>query len=118
MFHQRVAEVVVEVAVDAVDVIGPVLRVVVLNQERRALNEIMVRLAGFATASPLKTDLLRAGASDARQVLIREFLADALDVRAHELHEKLPLPDRHAGRSQAARLTALEFALVPGNKPA
>ena len=52
MLQHRVAEVVVEVAVDAMDVIGAILRVVVLNQERRALNEIMVRLAGLETAGP------------------------------------------------------------------
>src|SRR5262249_29129426 len=75
VFYQRVAKVIVEVAVDAVDVIGLVLRIVVLNQECRALNEIMVRLAGLEAASPLKMDLLRASAIDACQVLIREFLS-------------------------------------------
>jgi hypothetical protein len=80
MVHQRVAEVVVEVAVDAVHVIGPVLRIVVLNQERRTLNKIMVRLSGLQTAGPLKMDRLRAGTRDAGQVLIGEFLADAPDL--------------------------------------
>ena len=36
---------------------------------------------------------------------------------AHELHEDLSLLDRHFRSSQAARLTALELALVSGNEP-
>src|SRR5438105_788353 len=52
MLHERVAEVVVEIAVDAVNVVRLILGVVVLDQERRALNEIVVWLAGFEAAGP------------------------------------------------------------------
>ncbi len=95
MLQHRVAEVVVEVAVNTVNVIGFILSIVVLNQKRRALNEIVVRFAGLETAGPNEMDLLRARTIDASQILIREFLADATDVRAYELHKKLALLYRH-----------------------
>mgnify|MGYP007064222608 CR=1 FL=1 len=49
MFKHGVAEVIGEVAVHAVNVIGVILSVVVLDEERRALNEVVVRLAGIVT---------------------------------------------------------------------
>ena len=70
VLDESVTEVVVEVAVDAVNVIGSVLRVIVLNQERRALYEIVVRLAGLQTARPFEMNLLRTRPSDACQILI------------------------------------------------
>src|SRR5205085_2380675 len=101
MFHQRVAEVVVEVAVNAVNVIGPVLRIVVLDQEGWGLDEIMVRLTGREAAGPLKMDLLLARPIDARQILIRKLLANASDMGAYELHKNLALLGGHCGCSQA-----------------
>src|SRR5262245_3352860 len=69
MFHQRVAEVVGEVTVDAVNVIGAVLRIVVLDQERRALDEVMMRLTGLEAAGPLEMDLLHTRPLDAHPIL-------------------------------------------------
>ena len=54
MFQHRVAEVVIEIAVDTMNVIGPVLSVVVLNHERRALNQVVVWLTGLKTAGQRK----------------------------------------------------------------
>src|SRR6185436_15922289 len=116
MLQQRVAEVVVEIAVDTMHVIGPVLRVVVLNHERRALNQVVMRLTRLETAGPEEMDLLRAGPIDPSQVLIRELLANASDVYAHELHQDLTLLDRQVRHGHAARLAALDPALVAGNE--
>jgi hypothetical protein len=95
MLQQAVAEVIVEVAIDTVNVIGIILSVVVFNQERRALDEIVVWLTGFQTAGPDKMDLLHAGSVDAGKVLIRKFLANASDMLTHEFHENLTLIERH-----------------------
>src|SRR5688572_29177867 len=69
MLQQAVAEVVVEVAINAVNVIGVILSVVVFDQERRALNEIVVRLAGLEAAGPNEMDVVDPGTVDSGKVL-------------------------------------------------
>src|SRR5438552_9551915 len=55
-------EVTVEVAPDGVDVVGIVLRVVVLDQERRPLDTVVVRLPACDPARPREMHLLVPGA--------------------------------------------------------
>src|SRR5262245_22716089 len=63
-------------------------------------------------------DLLRAGPIDPSQILIREFFANASDVYAHELHQKLALLDRQLCHGRAARLATVDPALVVRNESA
>ena len=65
---QQVApEVAVEVAPHRVDVVAVVLGVVVLDQERRALDPVVVLLAALGLAGPREADLLDAGLLQPRQ---------------------------------------------------
>ena len=58
--QQVFAEVAVEVAPDAMDVIGAVLRVVVFDEERAALHAVVVAFAFVQAAHPGKFNLVEA----------------------------------------------------------
>jgi hypothetical protein len=66
---QVLTEVSVEIPPDGVDVIGVVLRVVVLDQEGRPLDPVIVPLAGGLTASPRETNLVKSRLLDSCEVL-------------------------------------------------
>src|SRR5262245_56696950 len=59
--QQILAEIAIEIAPDRVNVIGVVLRVVVLNQKRRALDAVVMRIAFVDSARPGKMNLVDAG---------------------------------------------------------
>ena len=65
MLQHGVAEVIVEVTIHTMDVIGIILSVVILNQKRRALNEIVVWFTRLQTAGPDEMDLLHTGTINA-----------------------------------------------------
>src|SRR5262249_38459148 len=58
LLQQVLAPIARELTPDAMDVVGLVLRVVVLNQERRRLNTIVVRIALLDAARPCEPDVL------------------------------------------------------------
>ena len=70
--QQVAAEVAGEVAPYRVDVVAVVLRVVVLDEERRALDPIVVLLAALDRARPGEGDLL-----DARLAQLRDPIVEA-----------------------------------------
>src|SRR5213075_2112744 len=66
---QHVAtEIVFKVAIDGVDVVGVVLRVIVLDDEVRTLHAVIVRLAAFEAAGPGEENLIGLGGVDFLQV--------------------------------------------------
>lgn len=52
------AEVILEIAVDRMDMINIVLGIVILNQDLRTVNPVVMRFALFDTASPCEVNLL------------------------------------------------------------
>ena len=81
------AEVVVEIAPDGVDVVGVVLRVVVLEDEAWSLDAVVVRLAGFDPARPGEVDLAEARFFDLRPVFLGEVEAMPAEIEVDELDE-------------------------------
>jgi hypothetical protein len=65
------APVTVEITPHAVNVIGVVLRVVVLDQKRGALHTVIVAFAFLQAAHPSEFDLIEAGMADFVQPLAR-----------------------------------------------
>src|SRR5262245_50278466 len=74
------APVVGEIAPDAVDMIGAVLRVVVLDQKRRPFDGIVVPLAALLRAGPGKRQRVQAGPLDLRPDLRADLVRRPLDV--------------------------------------
>src|SRR5678815_5191676 len=69
---QRIAaKVTVEIAIDSVDMVCFVLRIVIFDEQRRPVNAVVVRLTGFDAACPAKAHLLEACTIEARQCLLR-----------------------------------------------
>src|SRR5262245_15591854 len=75
--QQVAAEVAVEVAPHRVDVVAVVLRVVVLDEERRSLDAVVVLLSALGLTGPREPDLL-----EARFLQLRRAVRG--DVRSHE----------------------------------
>src|SRR5215510_14361497 len=91
MFAQQIlAEIAVEIAADRVDVIGVVLRVVVFDQESRALAAVIMLIAFVLAARPREIYLVEAGVAKLlrplvgyvlrhpRQIFIEQFLEQRL----------------------------------------
>src|SRR6266496_3371311 len=73
--EQVVAKIVFQIAPDGVDVVRVVLRVVVFEEERRALHAVVVALTPFFTARPSERDFFPASLFDLRPLGIRELSA-------------------------------------------
>src|SRR4029077_1493037 len=83
--QQIAAEVAVEVAPHGVDVVPVVLRVVVLDEERRALDPVVVLLSALGLTRPGKRDLLDAGLAQARRSIGGDFRCHVAGVDVDEL---------------------------------
>src|SRR6266571_7332118 len=109
------AKVVLEIAPDGVDVIGVVLGIVVLHQKSRALNAIIMALAGFQSARPGEMKVIVAGLADFAEIRFGDFVA----VAEHEFFEQrreqflLRLSQRGGGDTQ--RFQRPGFAGVAGD---
>ena len=114
VIQHGIAEVVVEVTINTVNVIGIILCVVVLNQERWALNEIVMRFPGLQTAGPDEVDVFPSGTVDAVQILICEASADTTNVFAHESHECVTLRLCHCRCRNTSRMSTANFAQIAG----
>ena len=89
---QRIyAKVVIEVAPHSMNVIGMILRVVVLDYKRRTLDAIVVRLAAFTAASPGEEDFLHSRRSEFRQFLVGQLLSQTASVELDEIGQHFPL---------------------------
>src|ERR1700704_3739806 len=80
-----------EVAPDAVDVIGVVLRIVKLDEERRALDAIAMALAVFEPAGPRELDVVPPRGGDAAEIIGGDVASHPVGVIAHERHYLLSL---------------------------
>src|SRR6266508_4568894 len=88
--HVRIP-VVGEITPDTVDMIGTVLRVVILNQKRRPFDGIVVRLAAFLGAGPGKGQRVQAGPLDPRPGLRAHRIRRSLDIVADQVDQMAAL---------------------------
>src|SRR5688572_26537737 len=72
--EQVVAEVALPVAPHRVHVVGPVLRVVVLDDERRAGQAVIVAFVALIASDPCEADVLDAGGVDALEFSLGKFM--------------------------------------------
>lgn len=116
---QVAAEVPVEVPPHRMDVVRVVLRVVVLDEESRALHPVVVGCAASQVAGPRKGDRVRAGSLEPRHPLSRDLVGHVGRVGSDELHEhralwlREPL-GRDPGRRQGGDVELRSGHDVPG----
>jgi hypothetical protein len=82
------------------NVVGPVLRVVVFDQEAGTLQPVVVRLTALESACPGEVDLLQRRPRDPLGLDCGDLAGQAIEVLVDEGQEQLPLLRRHVGRSQ------------------
>src|SRR5687767_6353601 len=75
-----IAEIIFKAAINRVDVIGVVLRVVVFNQERRPLHAIIVRLTTFRSAAPCEEKFAWADGANFFQIGARSVFTVTIGV--------------------------------------
>src|SRR5688572_27790382 len=85
---QVTPEITVEVAPDRMNMIGLVLGVVVLDQERGALYPIVVRLADLELAGPGEGDLPKVRTLETASALRGDVRRHAAEVFIDQLHEE------------------------------
>ena len=114
-------EVILDIAPHAVDVVGVVLRVVVLDDERRSLDHIVVRFSWLQAAAPREVDVLDSRPSDLLKVTLGEFPAMAMGVFPDEIHQQAklfhPRPMGHPRHGKSVRSARFEPGPVGGDEP-
>src|SRR2546422_11301597 len=85
------AEVAVRIAPDGVDVVDGVLSVVVLDEERSALEPVVMRTPRPVFSRPCEVDVVDPRPLDPIPFDGRERFGQPLDIDAKELGEQLPL---------------------------
>ena len=91
LLEQAVAQVVAVVAPHGVDVVAVVDRVVELDEELRALDPVVVRLAALGSAGPAEVEVRQAVAFDPVALPGREFLRHPVQVAGDELQQRVAL---------------------------
>ena len=88
--HVR-AEVAVGVPPHRVDVVGPALGVVVLSQQPRSLDAVVVRRTGLGVAGPGERQSFDQGARVLRRFGVGQRVGDPADVRVEQRPQHLDL---------------------------
>src|SRR3954447_2717778 len=89
MFAKQVfTEITLEVTPDSMDVIGVVLGVVVLEQESRTLDTIIVRIPLFGSARPTEIDFIESCFLDAGEIFTGEVGTQSLDVSFDKMEQQ------------------------------
>ena len=107
------AEVVCLVAPGGVDVVSVVLDVGYLDQERGALDAVVIRLATLEAAGPAETEVPEVGLNF-REVTVGELLAVAVGELGDEFHERSLLGYGHVGCRDANGIELLRLAVRSG----
>ena len=100
--EEVLAPVVLQVAPDRVDVVGAVLGVVVLDDEARPADRVVVAAAGRLRARPGERDLGQAGIGDLGPGRVGDLRSDAIDVVPDQPLERR-LPRRRRGPRDGCR---------------
>ena len=96
------AEVGAQVAPDRVDVVGVVLRVVVLDEQVAALDAVVVRLAGLGAAGPGERQRVEGVVGGvASRLAVGEVVGDAPHVHVEQGAQDLTLVGRQGRRRHA-----------------
>jgi hypothetical protein len=103
------AEVAVVVAPHRVDVVAVVLRVVVLEHERRALYLVEVGLTRLAGPGPGERDLVDAGGSDLAHPIRRDVGGHHVRVALEQLRQQVALRRRHLRRGEAEGVGGIDL---------
>jgi len=102
-----VAEVVLEVTPDAMDMDAAVAGIVVFQQKGGALDAEILRPLPFQAPGPAKTDLLRPGAGDPGVAGGGDMIRQGAQVGLHDLGDKLLLRAGHIGIYHANRVQGI-----------
>ena len=89
------AKIILQVAPDSVDMIGVVLRIVILGDETVALDTVVVTLARVGGSCPDKTGFGQICVPDPAHLRFCHRLGHARDVDVDECLERLPLRSGH-----------------------
>src|SRR6266508_6061919 len=92
-----------EIAPDTMDMIGMVLRIVILNQKRRPFDGIVVSLATLLGTSPGEAQLVQARPLDPRPAVRAHLFRSSLDIVADQVDQMATLLSRECGVGDAAR---------------
>src|ERR1043166_892792 len=92
VFSQQIlAEIALKIAPDRMNVVGIVLRIVVLEQKCWTLDAIIMWLPFFRAARPAKVNLIETSFVDPGQILARQLRSQPLHVRLNQPHQaRLP----------------------------
>lgn len=116
VFSEEVAaEVALEVAPDRMDVVGAVLGIVELEEERGALDAVVMAFAGFLAAGPGEVDSGPAGGFDAGKISRGDFGAGSMDVFLDEAAKELLLRRMQAGEGETSWGVRCDLAFGPGD---
>src|SRR4029450_6041363 len=97
------AEISGEIAPDSMDMVGVVLRVVVLEQEGRSLHAIIVRLSGRIGSGPGKMDVVETGLVDRAEISIAHLVTASPHVLLDKAPEEFLLGSAHLRGGQSRR---------------
>src|SRR5258708_7743383 len=92
MFAKQVfSKITLEIAPDRVNVVGIVLCVVVFQQEGRALDAVIMRLALFSSSSPAEIDFPKSGLLNRGNIFGRKIWTQTLDIGFDQVEQQTGL---------------------------
>ena len=108
--QQILAKTVGGIVPDAMYMVCPVLRVIVLDEERRAVHAIIMRLSRGVTTGPGEMESVDAGRGDFVQFCLRHIRARVTHVRFNQRHGLLALCGGHGAKRQTGALLQTRLA--------
>src|SRR3954451_17105909 len=115
VFAQEIAtEVAVEVAPDRVYVVAVVLRVVVLDEERRPLDAVVMFLPPLRLTGPREPDVLQARLATLLHALRRDVRRHYARVDLDQFHQQVGLRRRHRRPFEADWVQRIDRGAVLG----
>src|SRR5215471_6959693 len=104
MFAQKISsKVSVEIAPDGMDMVPIVLAVVMFNEERGALNSIVVFLAALSLSRPRESEFVHTGLLDLRLSICRDVVGHLRRVNIDNLDQHFALLRIHGISGKAYR---------------
>ena len=110
LLEQVFAEVVFEVAPDAMNVVGVVLGIVVFDEEGRPLDAVVVGLTEFEAAGPGEADLVDSGFEDLGQIVGSKLGTEPLGVENDDRVDQFLLLGVEVGHHDAGRFQRTRLA--------
>src|SRR5262249_4863032 len=114
-FQEIQTKIAIKPAPHRVDVIGIILSVVILNQERGTLQSIVVWFPTLETACPCKMEFIDACLFEASQLIACQIFRQVMGILVKQIRQLLQLWLAHLAGRQACRLTWLGLTRVAGD---